>query len=180
MAGWLISLTHDLPSSFALSGLPVHVAASQRAPFSLGRQQECDESHVDDYRGERCAEEFQVVPIAVRPAVDVPGPSLLWSASRYGWNRVALPPPVGRARASILDEPGRSITWQWAPLVLPRRRFQHGTEEGPRSRRPIRGGAPREPEHSNQGVLTARSGWILRHGSRPRRDRATRWREQTA
>ena len=33
---WLISLTHDLPSSFALSGLPVHVAASQRAPFSLG------------------------------------------------------------------------------------------------------------------------------------------------
>ena len=33
---WLIFLTHDLPSSFALSGLPVHVAASQRVPFSLG------------------------------------------------------------------------------------------------------------------------------------------------
>ncbi len=33
---WLISLTHDLPSSLALSGLPVHVAASQHAPFSLG------------------------------------------------------------------------------------------------------------------------------------------------
>src|SRR6184192_4021419 len=95
MAGWLISLTHDLPSSFALSGLPVHVAASQRAPFSLGRQQECDETHMDDYRGERCAEEFQVVPIAVRPAGDVPGPSRLWSASRLGWNCVALPSRVG-------------------------------------------------------------------------------------
>src|SRR5256884_6275238 len=59
MAGWLISLTHDLPSSFALSGLPVHVAASQRAPFSLGRQQECDETHMDDYRGERCARSFK-------------------------------------------------------------------------------------------------------------------------
>jgi len=32
---WLISLTHDLPSSLALSGCPVHVAASQLAPFSL-------------------------------------------------------------------------------------------------------------------------------------------------
>jgi hypothetical protein len=35
---WLISLTHDLPSSFALSGLPVYVAASRLAPFSLGRK----------------------------------------------------------------------------------------------------------------------------------------------
>ena len=34
--GWLISLTHDLPSSFAVSGLPVYVAASLLAPFSLG------------------------------------------------------------------------------------------------------------------------------------------------
>jgi uncharacterized protein (DUF1697 family) len=33
-------LTHDLPSSFALSGLPVHVAASQLAPFSLDRNLE--------------------------------------------------------------------------------------------------------------------------------------------
>jgi hypothetical protein len=32
------------------------------------------------------------------------------------------------------DEPRRSVTWQWAPLVLPRRRFRSGTEEGTRSR----------------------------------------------
>src|SRR5438094_2481514 len=163
MAGWLISLTHDLPSSFALSGLPVHVAASQRAPFSLGRQQECDETHVDDHRGERCAEEFQVVPIAVRPAGDVPGPSRLWSASRLGWNRLALPPSVGGARASLLDEPGRGVAWQRPPVVLPSRRFRNGTEESTRSGRPVRRGAPREPEHSNTGVLTPGSGRILRH-----------------
>ena len=29
------SLTHDLPSSFALSGFPVYVAASHLAPFLL-------------------------------------------------------------------------------------------------------------------------------------------------
>jgi hypothetical protein len=34
---WLISLTRDLPDSLALSGLPVHPAASQLAVFSLGR-----------------------------------------------------------------------------------------------------------------------------------------------
>jgi hypothetical protein len=33
----LISLTHDLPSSFALEGYPVHLAESQSARFSLGR-----------------------------------------------------------------------------------------------------------------------------------------------
>ena len=31
---------------------------------------------------------------------------------------------------------------------------------------PARRGAPREPEHSNKGVLTARSGRILRHHQR--------------
>ena len=33
---WLISLTHDLPSSFALAGYPVYLADSQSAGFSLG------------------------------------------------------------------------------------------------------------------------------------------------
>src|SRR4030095_154661 len=33
----LISLTHDLPSSFALEGYPVHLAESESARFSLGR-----------------------------------------------------------------------------------------------------------------------------------------------
>ena len=69
---------------------------------------------------------------------------------------------MGRARASILDEPGRGVTWQWTPLVLPRRRLRDGPEEGTRSRRPVRRGAPREPEHANQGVLTPGSGRILR------------------
>src|SRR5207248_3884500 len=70
---------------------------------------------------------------------------------------------VGRTRASLLDEPGRGVTWQRAPIVLPRRRFQYDTKESPRSRHPARRGAPREPEHSNKGVLTPGSGGILRH-----------------
>src|SRR5437762_1239417 len=37
---WLISLTHDLPSSFALAGYPVHLADSQSARFSLGVSEE--------------------------------------------------------------------------------------------------------------------------------------------
>ena len=48
----------------------------------------------------------------------------------------------GRARASLLDEPGRGVTWQWAPPVLPRRRFQHGIEQGPRACHP---GSKRSP-----------------------------------
>ena len=47
-------------------------------------------------------------------------------------------------------------------LVLPRRRLRDGPEEGTRSRRPVRRGAPREPEHSNKRVLTPRSRRILR------------------
>ena len=39
---WLISLTHDLPSSFALAGYPVHLADSQSAQFSLGERLNCD------------------------------------------------------------------------------------------------------------------------------------------
>src|SRR6266566_8778981 len=67
----------------------------------------------------------------------------------------------GRARASFLDEPARGATWQRPPLVLPRRRFRHGTEESTCSRRPVRRGAPREPEDSNTGVLTPGSRRIL-------------------
>jgi hypothetical protein len=33
---WLISLIHDPPNSFALTGYPVHLADSQSARFSLG------------------------------------------------------------------------------------------------------------------------------------------------
>jgi hypothetical protein len=36
VAGWRISLTHDLPNSFAPAGYPVHLADSQSARFSLG------------------------------------------------------------------------------------------------------------------------------------------------
>src|SRR5205823_7695359 len=104
-----------------------------------------------------------MVPVVLRPAPDAAGPRLFWSDPGYGWNRVALPPSVGRTRASLLDEPGRGVTWQRAPIVLPRRRFQYGTKESPRSRHPARRGAPREPEHSNKGVLTPGSGGILRH-----------------
>src|SRR6266550_4589039 len=103
-----------------------------------------------------------MVPLALRPARDASGPSRLWSDPGYGWNRLALPPPVGRARASHLHEPGRGATWQRAPLVLPRRRLRDGPEEGTLSGRPIRRGAPREPEHSNKGVLAPGSGRILR------------------
>src|SRR5437879_6981427 len=34
---WLISLTHDLPSYFALAGYPVRLADSQSARFSLDK-----------------------------------------------------------------------------------------------------------------------------------------------
>jgi hypothetical protein len=36
VAVWLISLTHDLPSGFALEGYPIHLADSHAARFSLG------------------------------------------------------------------------------------------------------------------------------------------------
>src|SRR4029077_433956 len=97
------------------------------------------------------------------PARDTTGPYLLWSDPRFGWNCLALPPPVGRARASVVDEPGAGDTWQRAPLVLPRRRFRYVAEKGPRSRRPARRGAACEPAYSNRGVLAAGSGRILRH-----------------
>src|SRR6266403_1684446 len=104
-----------------------------------------------------------MVPVALRPARDTTGPCLLWSDPRFGWNCSALPPPVGRARASVVDEPGQRDTWQRAPLVLPRRRFRYGTEKGTRARRPARRGAGREPEYWNTGVLAPGSGRILRH-----------------
>ena len=65
-----------------------------------------------------------------------------------------------------LMSPDDGVTWQRAPLVLPRRRLRDGPEEGTRSRRPVRRGAPREPEHSNKGVLTPGSGRILRDDQR--------------
>src|SRR5436190_10923688 len=104
-----------------------------------------------------------MVPVTLRPARDTTGPCRLWSDPRCGWNCPALPPPVGRARASVVDEPRQRDTWQRAPLVLPRRRFRYGTEKGTHARRPARRGAAREPEYSNRRVLAAGSGRILRH-----------------
>src|SRR6059036_2410034 len=103
-----------------------------------------------------------MVPVALRRTRDATGPCLLWSDSRFGWNRPALPAPVGRARASVVDEPGQGDTWQRAPLVLSRRQFRYGPEKGTRSRRPARRGAAREPEYSHTGVLAPGSGRILR------------------
>src|SRR3954471_17374183 len=93
-------------------------------------------------------------------ARDVPG-SFKWYQSLFGQpetspgydyfgqildtDGLALPPPVGRARASHLDEPGRGATGQRASLVLPRRGFRHVPEEGTRSRRPVRRRTPPEP-----------------------------------
>src|SRR5947199_9160842 len=104
-----------------------------------------------------------MVPVALRPARDTTGPCLLWSDPRFGWNCPDLPPPVGRARASVVDEPRQGNTWQRAPLVLPRRRFRYGAEKGTCARRPARRGAALEPEYSNTGVRAPRSGRILRH-----------------
>src|ERR1700694_3647920 len=104
-----------------------------------------------------------MVPVALRPARDTTGPCRFWSDPRFGRNCLALPPPVGRARAYVVDEPGRGDAWQRAPLVLPRRRFRYVPEQGTPSRRPARRGAAREPEYSNTGVLAPGSGRILRH-----------------
>src|SRR2546426_8879623 len=101
-----------------------------------------------------------MVPVTLRPARDTTGPCLLWSDPRCGWNCPALPPPVGRGRASDVDEPGPGDT---APLVLPRRRFRYGTEEGTRARRPARRGAACEPEYWDTGVRAPGQGRILRH-----------------
>src|SRR5437870_5040007 len=79
-----------------------------------------------------------------------------------------------------LMRPRRSVTRQWAPLVLPRRRFRSGTEEGTRARHAPRRRASREPKHSNQGVLTARSRRILRHDQRALCTPAKRTREAAA
>src|SRR6266478_8205639 len=102
-----------------------------------------------------------MVPVTLRPARDTAGPWLLWPDPRFGWNCPALPPPVGRARASVVDEPGQRDTWKRAPLVLSCRRFRYGTEKGTRARCPARRGAAREPEYSNTGVLAPGSGRIL-------------------
>src|SRR6267378_7738132 len=90
-----------------------------------------------------------MVPVSLRPTRDTTGPCPLWSDPRFGWNRLALPPPVGRARASVVDEPGRGDTWQRAPLVLPRRRLRYVTEKGARARRPTRRGADRKSTRLN-------------------------------
>src|SRR6266436_4929127 len=99
-----------------------------------------------------------MVPVALRPAGDTTAPFLLWSDPRFGWNCPALPPPVGRARASDVDEPGQRDTRQRAPLVLPRRRFRYGTEKGAHARPPARRGAEREPGYWNTGDGTATPG----------------------
>src|SRR6266404_1851232 len=93
-----------------------------------------------------------MVPVALWPARDTTCPYLLWSDPRFGWNRPALPPSVGRARASDVDESGQRDTWQWAALVLPGRRFRYVTEKGARARRPARRRAEREPGYWNTGV----------------------------
>src|ERR1700730_12628353 len=104
-----------------------------------------------------------MVPVALRPTRDTTRPCLLWSDPRFGWNCPALPPPVGRARASVVDEPGHRDSGQRAPLVLSGRRFGYGTAKGTRARRPPRRRAAREPEYSDKGVLAPGSGRILRH-----------------
>src|SRR5437773_7953081 len=104
-----------------------------------------------------------MVPVTLRPARDTTPPCLLWSDPRCGWNYPALPPPVGRARAPDVDEPGQRDSRQRAPLVLPRRRFRYGTEKGTRARRPARRGAAREPKYWDTGVRAPGQGRILRH-----------------
>ena len=46
-------------------------------------------------------------------------PRLLWANPRFRWNGLALPPRVGRSRASLIDEPRSRDTRQRAPVVLP-------------------------------------------------------------
>src|SRR5262249_55095152 len=122
------------------------------------------ETYVDDHRGQRCPTQLQVVPASVWPAPDPPRTSRLRSASRLGRNGVALPPPVGHRSSSFVDESRRWDSGQWTPVVLPRRRFRQHTATSTRSCPALRGRPAREPKYSDHGVLTARSGRILRHG----------------
>src|SRR6266550_8658222 len=104
-----------------------------------------------------------MVSVTLRPARDTTRPCRLWSDPRFGWNCPALPPPVGRARASVVDEPGQRDTWQRAPLVLSRRRFRYGPEKSTRARHAARRGAEHEPGYWNRGVRAPGPGRILRH-----------------
>jgi hypothetical protein len=135
---------------------------------------------VDRHRCEGCTSELQLVPVVVRPAAEASGTHLLRPAARLGRNGVAVPPPVGCARASLLDESGPGLTRQRALVVLPRRRFRQGAAQGTHACRPTRRRSSREPQHSNAGVLTARSGRVLRHDQRALCARATKWRKATA
>ena len=47
------------PAVFALEGYPVHLAESQSARFSLGRQRKCNETHMDDHRRKRRSRSFK-------------------------------------------------------------------------------------------------------------------------
>jgi hypothetical protein len=66
------------------------------------------------------------------------------------------------------DVPG-SFKWYQSLFGLPETAPAHDdfgqilAAKGTRSRRPVRGGAPRESEHWNCGDLTSRSGRVLRH-----------------
>ena len=82
---------------------------------------------------------------------------------RRGRNGAALPSSVGRRGPSFLDKSRPGDTRQRTPLVLPCRRFRHGTEEGTRAGRAARRRSSQEPQHTDQGVLAARSGRILCH-----------------
>src|SRR5258707_10985286 len=54
---------------------------------------------------------------ATLPAHDYFGQ--LWANPRFRWNCFALPPRVGRPRASLIDELRSRDTRQRAPVVLP-------------------------------------------------------------
>src|SRR5687767_11733904 len=103
-----------------------------------------------------------MVSVALRTARNTTRACRLWSDPRFGWNCLAVPPSMGRARPSVVDEPGYGDAWQRAPIVLSRRRFRYGVEKGARSRHAARRGAAREPEYWNRGVLTPGSRRILR------------------
>src|SRR5215471_2794597 len=107
----------------------------------LGRRGGTDETHVDDHRGRRRPEQLRMVPGAVRSESYPSCPRLLWANPRFRWDCLALPPQMGRPRASLIDEPGSRNTRQRPPVVLPCRRFRPGASKGTLSRQSARRGA---------------------------------------
>src|SRR5262245_28428188 len=99
------------------------VLASSRRSFRPSAAENPMKRTLDDHWRRGRAPELQVVPVATWPAGDGSCPRLLRANPRLGWNGIALSPPMGRPRASVVDKPRPRQAWKRPALVLPDRQL---------------------------------------------------------